>query len=120
MKKLHYILIFALAVLIIGCTVGMSKDMRLSNQALESINNRNYAEAENYLNQALAENPDNPFALLNIGVVYQNTNRIPQAKAMYEKVIKLNPSDIVAKSNMEGEAGKTLGDLAKDNLKMLQ
>jgi tetratricopeptide (TPR) repeat protein len=119
MKKLFYILIFALAVFISGCATIFSEDMQLSNQALESINDRNYIAAENYLKQALAENPNNPYALLNLGVVYQNTNRITEAKGMYEKVIKLNPTDVVDQSNMERVEGKTLADLAKYNLNML-
>jgi len=118
MKKLS-LLILALGVGILGCAATTSKDMRLSNQALESINNRNYLEAEKYLNQALAENPNNPYALLNLGVVFQNTNRSAQAQVMYEKVIKLNPTDVAGESNEKTNQGKTLTDLARANLNRL-
>ncbi|MDD5168925.1 MAG: tetratricopeptide repeat protein [Syntrophales bacterium] len=120
MKKLHYILMFALVCLVFGCAATISKDMQLSEQGFEYLNKGNYVEAEKYYDQALAENPNNPYAILNLGVIYQNTKRIPKAKEMYQKVIKLNPTDIVAKSNKEGAAGKTLVDLAKDNLKSLR
>ena len=46
-----------------------------------------YQSAEKYLAEALALNPENPYALLNKGVVYENTDRKPQAIAMYQKVI---------------------------------
>jgi len=119
MKKLGCISMFLSAIFLFGCAAIFSQDMQLSNQAFESINARNYREAENYLNQALAENPGYPYALLNLGVVYQNTNRLPEAKAMYEKVLKLNPPDVVNQNNMERPGVKTLADLAKYNLNML-
>ena len=72
-----------------GCT---PKDMTLSDQGFRAISAGNYAEAEKHLEQALSENPDNPYALLNMGVVYQNTGRPEKATEMYERVIELNPS----------------------------
>ena len=127
MKKYQYVfLLLSLAFFIFGCTaavkkdVQLSKDMQLSNQSLEYIINRDYTKAEIDLNEALAINPDNPYAVLNIGVVYQNTNRTEKAKEMYEKVIKLNPQESASKSNAGDEVGKTLTDIAKANLKMLQ
>jgi Flp pilus assembly protein TadD len=98
----------------------MSRDTQLANEGFEYLNQGNMAGAENYLNQALAENPNNPYALLNLGVVYMRTGRGEQARGLFNKVIELDPKDIVARSNGPGEVGKTLADLAKDNLKALK
>jgi tetratricopeptide (TPR) repeat protein len=120
MRNIRFVLMLLLAVFIFGCGATLSKDMLNSNMGLDSISNGNFKDAEYYLDEALKENPNNPFAILNMGVVYQNTNRIPQAKEMYEKVIRLNPQDIVSKSNLDQKKGKTLTDVAKENLNSLK
>lgn len=103
-----------------GCAGSLSKDLLLSNQGLQEISKRNYSQAEKYLNQSLALNPDNPYALLNLGVVYQNTDQPEKAREMYKKVIALNPKAEAGHSNMESGVGKTLGDIALSNLKFLE
>ena len=118
MKKLIFCTLI-LSLCIAGCAATLSKDMQLANQGFASLSKGNYAEAEQYLGQALAENPNNPYALLNMGVVYQNTERKPQAREMYQKLIKLNPPEVASRSNEKGGAGKTLVDIAKDNLEKL-
>jgi len=121
MEKFQHVLLFTLAFFISGCcTMAITKDMQLSNQSLEHIINQDYAKAESDLNEALEVNPNNPYAVLNMGVVYQNTNRSDKAKAMYEKVIKLNPEETASKSNLDKFRGKSLVDIAKENLKTLQ
>jgi len=117
-KVKYFTLLFV--VLAVGCaTETISRDMKYSNWGIEFLSQGRYADAENYLNQALAVNPENPYALLNLGVVYQNTGRPEKARVLYEKVIKLNPTEIMTKSKQEGTAGKTLVDLAKENLQRL-
>jgi tetratricopeptide (TPR) repeat protein len=113
-------LVLLFAGLAVGCATTASRDMELANQGFEYLNQGNMAGAENYLNQSLAENPNNPYALLNLGVVYMRTGRAEQARSMFDKVIALDPKDIVSRSNEPGEVGKTLADLAKDNLKILK
>lgn len=120
MKKIIY-LILLFVVLVIGCatTNNISTDMKYANWGFDFICKGMYVDAEKYLKQALVVNPENPYALLNLGVVYQNTGRPEKARPLYEKVIKLNPKDTATRSNLEGKAGKTLVDLAKENLRIL-
>jgi Flp pilus assembly protein TadD len=122
MKSYKNFLLLLFIVLVVGCATGKGmvySDMQLADQGFEALTQGRYGDAENYLDKALAINPNNPYALLNLGVVYENTKRFEKAKRMYEKVIQMNPPDIAGKSNMEGKAGKTIVDLAKENLQKL-
>ena len=76
-------------------------------------------EAEKNLGEALKQNPNNPYALLDMGTVYQRTGRVDQAREMFEKVISLNPSEKPSKHSKSVDSSKTLKDIAADNLKML-
>ena len=95
-------------ILLMGCA---GKDMKLTTQGSEAIFMNDYKSAEKYLNEALALNPENPYALLNMGVVYENTGRQEQAIAMYQKVIAINP---------KGKDDQAITDLARTKLKNLQ
>jgi Tfp pilus assembly protein PilF len=119
MKNIWYLVVFV-AVCVVGCTTAiLSRDMLLANQGFDLLNQGKYTDAEKRFDEALAENPDNPFALLNQGVVYQTTGRTEKAKSMYEKVIKLNPKETAGRSSESGKTGKTLVEIAKENLEAL-
>jgi hypothetical protein len=104
-----------------GCTTSphVSQDMFLVNQGFEELSNSNYLEAEAYLRAALDVNPNNPYTLLNLGVVFQDTGRTKEAIQMYQKVLELNPKKTAVKSNREGYSGKKIVEIARENLKSL-
>jgi Flp pilus assembly protein TadD len=87
-----------------GCA---NKDVVLSNRGFEEISKGNYREAENHLEEALLLNPNNPYALLNMGVVYHETGRFEKAREMYERVIALQPGERANLSNVESLEKKT-------------
>ena len=93
--------------------------MELSNEGFQAISGKNYGQAEASLEKAVSINPDNPYALLNMGVVYHETGRPDKARQMYEKVIALEPKDVAEESNTGSFAGKGLADIARENLKLL-
>ena len=109
-----FFLIFAVA-----CTGCAGKDMTLSNQGLQAISEGQYEQAEIYLGEALYINAENPYALLNMGVLYHKTGRLEQARQMYRKVVELQPSGQADHSNIDSSAGKSLVDLARENLTLL-
>lgn len=118
----NLLLLLLLTMLAVGCATGKEtvyNDMQFAERGFEALHQGRYGDAENDLDKALAINPNNPYALLNLGVVYENTRRFSKARMMYEKVIQLNPPDIAGRSNLEGKAGKTLVDLAQENLQKL-
>ena len=93
--------------------------MKLSEQAFEALAAGDYEKAEALLEVSLTINPDNPYAILNLGVVYQNTGRIEKAREQYVKVILLDPKEKVFSSNVKEMEGKSLVDIAKQNLENL-
>jgi tetratricopeptide (TPR) repeat protein len=98
----------------------LSNNARLSELGFQLLQRGDYAEAEKYLDQAVSENPNNPYAILNLGVVYQNTGRDEKARNTYNKLIILNPLDVAVVSNQSGATGKKLVDIAKENLQKLK
>jgi hypothetical protein len=115
-KPGYFIFTFFLAALLSGCA---AKDMTLSNQGFEELTKTNYDQAEKYFSEALYINPDNPYALLNLGQVYQETGRPERARRMYEKVIALGPSDKDKQATYDSEEGKPLVEIATKNLELL-
>lgn len=97
----------------------LSQDTRLSDRGYIAMNEGNLLDAEIYLQAALQMNPVNPYALLNMGVVYQRTDRIDQARQMYAKVVGLQPDQVAAGSNEADLSGKGLADIARANLAAL-
>jgi tetratricopeptide (TPR) repeat protein len=73
----------ALALLTSACSLFQSEDVRLAHEGAEAMAMGNYAMAEARFQEAIAINPANTPALLNLGVVYQNTGRDVQARAAY-------------------------------------
>jgi len=97
-----------------------TEDMILSDQGFELLEADDYDTAQGYFERALEINPDNPYALLNLGVVYDVKGEREKAIRMYEKVIKLDPDDRATLSTNPDKIGNRLGDIAKDNLKRLR
>jgi tetratricopeptide (TPR) repeat protein len=125
-----FILLLAISIGLTACTTldedmnrfgwtTLSEDMILSEQGFDALSRGNYQEAEEYLDKALALNRINPYALLNMGVVYQNTGRYEEARMMYIRVISQNPDATAIRSTREGSTGKTLAEIAKENLATL-
>ena len=104
------------SVFLSGC---VSSDMKAANKGFSYIEDGQLVGAERVLTEAVQANPNNPYALLNLGTVYQRTGRFDQARAMFEKVIALDPTDKPSKRSKFVEESKTLKEIAEDNLKTL-
>ena len=119
--KALFIILLSLSFLLISCSSTPEKapDVDLSEQAFEAISEGNYEQAEALLEVALSINPDNPYAILNLGVVYQRTGRIEKAREQYVKIILQDAKETVVRSNVRGMEGKSLVDIAKENLENL-
>lgn len=104
-----------------GCASGPGEapDTELADEAFALIMKGDYEQAEATLEVARSINPDNPFVLLNLGVVYQRTGRIEKAREMYVRIILLNPQEKAVDSNVPGAQGRKIVDLAKQNLEHL-
>ena len=91
----------------------------MADEAFDLILKEDYEQAEATLEVARSINPDNPYVLLNLGVVYQNTGRIEKAREMYVRIILLNPQEVAGGSNVKDAQGQKMVDLAKQNLENL-
>lgn len=107
------LLVFILA----GCSgVSSKQEAELVENGYTAMAGGDYYTAEHLLNQALAINDKNPYALLNLGVIYQETQRYDKARKFYQSVIDLDPSEKAAATNVQGYAGKSLADIARINM----
>ncbi len=121
MRKYKYVTFILLLVLFFSGCINLlrSEDMRLSNKALQEIKRGNYKQAENYLDKALSKNPNNMYAVLNMGVVYFNTDRRDQAREMFNKVIEKAEKEKAQDSNEGWAVGQELVEVAKKNLEYM-
>lgn len=115
MKRL-LLAIFALCIAGACISTPPTKDRVLSNRALEEINNENYEKAKELLQEALAINPKNAYAWLNMGVVYQKLEAYDEARKCYLKVVENSWDETAA--NKEAD-GRTLIKIARDNLEQM-
>ena len=97
----------------------LDNDQRLADLGFAAIAEGNLGLAETYLDAALAINPNNPYALLNLGVVYQHTGRMPAARKLYNKLTVLDPADTAVTATRERQVGTRLVDIARSNLAQL-
>ena len=120
--KIYIAIILMLFLSACGSTSSSSLpyDMTLANEGYAELIKQNYDQAEAFFDLALSINPTNPYALLNLGVIYQNTGRAEDAKMMYQKVIDLNPEMTAENSTDSNFEGKSLAEIAKMNLQMLE
>jgi len=72
------------------------------------------ANAEHYLRKAVAENPDDPIVLTALGFIEQRHGRTKDARALYERALKLDPLSNGAATNLgvleagEGNLGRAV------------
>ena len=64
-------------------------------------------------------NPENPYAILNSGYIYQMREEKEKAKEFYKRLIELDPQERAYISTNPLLSGKKLTDIAKENLKDL-
>lgn len=91
-------------------------DQRLASEGFFALQKGDNSEAEKKLTEALAINPNNPYAILNMGVIYERSGRKEEAKVMYQKVIDMNAKIIPMYVGDEKLAGKSLKQIAKSNI----
>jgi general secretion pathway protein D len=97
-----------------------NEDMQLSDLGYRHLQAKDYERAKEYFEKALEINPDNPYAILNMGVIYEREGKRDEAIKMYERVISLNPADRDLSASTPEREGRKLLDIAKDNLDNLE
>jgi Flp pilus assembly protein TadD len=120
MKEWKLLCVLMMGALLAGCASGLTSDMSLSNQAFSEIQKSQYVEAERDCKAALAINPNNCYALNNLGFVYKATGRNSLAKEAFGKVIALNPQELPSRMFGGSKTERNLVQIARDNLAAIQ
>lgn len=87
--------------------------------AIAAVNHDDWSQAEKLGTEALRRNIQDPYAILALALVYQNTNRAPQARRYYEALATTRPQELVSLGR--GDAARTLSiaEVARINLAAL-
>lgn len=119
MRVIGLVGIFVLLSLTACSSIGSNQEAELVENGYTAMAGGDYYTAEYLLNQALRINDKNPYALLNLGVIHQETKRFDKAREFYQAVIDLNPKQKAAATNVKGYTGKNLADIARTNMQSL-
>ncbi|HEV2677295.1 MAG TPA: tetratricopeptide repeat protein [Aliidongia sp.] len=88
-------------------------------RGFEAIGTGDWLTAEQYLLQAKQAFPDDPYVLLNLGVVAQRLGRFDEARRYYQQVVDRAPDVVPVQVSDPKASGKTLADLARADLATL-
>ncbi len=69
-------------------------------KGLDAVREGDRAEAEEHLELAMEIDPDYFDAANQLGIVYMEAKRLPEAKTMFEKAVELDESDAAAQTNL--------------------
>jgi len=70
--------------------------------------------------QALAIDPENPYALINLGAVYEKEGQVEKAISSYRQVIRSETLVTATDSSDPAKVGLPLRQIAEENLRRLQ
>lgn len=118
MKK--FALIIAVLVIPFVASCGGARTQTDAQRGFDAILDENWSDAERYLNRALRNNPDNSYALLNLGWAYYQMGRRDLASEKFERVIQLDADLYARRSSDRGSRNERLSVLARENLDILK
>ena len=93
---------------------------QLTIKGFERLMEGDLAEAKQYFEQALQISPDNPYALMNLGVIYEQENLPQQALVMYRAVLATGSGLIAEKTSDPDAAGRPILELAKEHIERIE
>ncbi len=109
-----------LVLLVGGCGQGPTTAAQLAyRRGFEAIGAGDWPKAREELLQAKQVFPKDASVLLNLGVVAQHLGRFDEARDYYQQVIDLAPDAVPLSVSVPAAAGKSLVDLARDDMASL-
>ncbi len=90
--------------------------LKLITQGYASLQAEEYGNAKNYFQNALEMDPGNPFALINMGVVYEKQSQPKRALQMYRSVVSSGSEEVAGNTSDPGKQGMLLQDLAQESI----
>ncbi len=93
--------------------------MTLTRTGYEKLRAEEVEAAKEYFREALVIDPANPYALMNMGVIYEKEGQPKQAVAMY-RAVAAGPSEAVVESSGDSQkAGVPLKTIAQENIERI-
>ncbi|MBE0582817.1 MAG: tetratricopeptide repeat protein [Desulfofustis sp.] len=93
----------------------------LADRGYEALRNEDLSTARSYLSKALQIDEKNPYALINLGVVYQKEGDYRQAIEMYRRVIETGTeATALPPEGYRGEEDLSLLRIARQNVEHLE
>ncbi|PHR28772.1 MAG: type II secretion system protein GspD [Desulfotalea sp.] len=75
-----------------------------------------FKDAKHFFEEALQIDSQNPYALMNLGVIYEKENLPQQALVMYRAVIATGSNALAEQSNIQEATGRTVIELAEESI----
>jgi len=93
---------------------------KLLIKGYESLQAGDFNKAKMLFLKVLEIDPSNPFAMMNMGFMYEKEGRNDPAIKMYQDIIAGGSDAVADKSNDPDKTGMTLRELAMENLERLK
>jgi general secretion pathway protein D len=93
---------------------------RLTDLGYQAISVGDFEAAEQYIKSALALAPDDPFALINMGVIHEHRGEWREAAQRYERVISNGSVETAGVSTDPEMKEMSLSDIARRNLEKVE
>jgi tetratricopeptide (TPR) repeat protein len=91
-----------------------------SDDALAALSKGDFAKAEALAGDAIRQNPQDPYAILALAVVYQNTGRQELARQYYEALVSSRAQAVAMVGLGPSAQRRTVADIAAENLAQLK
>lgn len=95
------------------------RSLKISELGYDKLQQNKLTEAKDYFLDSLQIDPENPYALINIAVVYEKEGQNKKAIQAYQKVLLSETNKIAKGSSDPNEVGKSLTQIANQGLKRL-
>jgi general secretion pathway protein D len=90
--------------------------LTLNMKGYEKLQAEDFVGAKSYFDEALSIDPVNPFALMNMGVVYEKEGKPKQALIMYQAVLTGDSDAVTDSSAGSSKMGVPLKTMARENI----
>jgi len=92
----------------------------LTDLGYRAISENDFVAAEKYLKEAMALAPDDPFALINMGVIHEHKGEWGEAAKRYQRVIANGSIETAGVSTDPSMKDLSLSDIARRNLEKVE
>jgi general secretion pathway protein D len=90
--------------------------LKISEKGYNEMQSNNLTEAKKYFMQSLQIDPENPYALINIAVIYEKEGQTDKAVDAYRKVVLSGTKKVASGSSDPKKVGESLVRIAKEGL----